>query len=371
MPSFAVRTLEDAGTETLQVSGRLTLGDAQALWNELQSGVARSNRGDEIKFDLSDLEHADGAAVAVIVGIQADLKSRGTESRIVGARPSVALLLDVYRPTSLVRGSVPGGERQRKSLLARIGRDALGLLRETQAWLTFVGATAAALVGSVRRPATGNWKVVPSLMERAGADAAPITLVMNFLIGFITAYEFGNALRRFGATVYVPDFVGLSITRELAPLMTAIVATGRTAAAFTAELGAMSVSDEIAAMRVLRIDPLRFLVVPRIIALALTLPLITVMADALGMLGGLLIAQLSFDMSAQYYFRETRNVVLLNDILFGVCKSVLFAVTMGTIACQQGLATSGGPNGVGRRTTASVVSILSAIMLIDALFAPR
>jgi phospholipid/cholesterol/gamma-HCH transport system permease protein len=121
----------------------------------------------------------------------------------------------------------------------------------------------------------------------------------------------------------------------------------------------------------LRIDPLRFLVVPRIIALALTLPLVTLMADAVGMLGGLLIASLFFDMSAQFYFRETRSVVLLSDIVFGVSKSVLFALTMGTIACQQGLATSGGPSGVGGRTTASVVSILFAIMLIDAVFSPR
>jgi phospholipid/cholesterol/gamma-HCH transport system permease protein len=369
MSSYSVDVRQDGAATTLTLRGRVTIADAQALWDDLHRGVGSLERGRAARIDLSSVEHADGAAVAVLVETQAELRGRGIPAELTGATGAVAELLRVYRGGAVHFS--PPRERSAKETLERIGHGTFDVLQEVQSWLTFLGMIFVALVGAVRRPRTANWKAVPALIERAGSGGAPIVLVINFLIGLITSYEFGVALKRFAATSYVPDFVGLSVTRELAPLMTAIVVAGRTGAAFTAELGSMKVSEEIDALRVLGIDPLRFLVVPRVAALALTLPLLTLMADGMGIIGGLFIATINFEMAGAVYWRETRNVVFASDILFGVGKSAVLALAIAMISCHQGLATSGGATGVGRRTTASVVSILFAIIIIDALFVRR
>jgi phospholipid/cholesterol/gamma-HCH transport system permease protein len=162
--------------------------------------------------------------------------------------------------------------------------------------------------------------------------------------------------------------VALSITRELGPLMTAIIVAGRSGAAFSAELGTMKVSEEIDALRTLGLDPYLFLVFPRVIALVLVVPLLTLLADIVGILGGLLVGLLSLDLTVHAYLLETQNRLALWDVGSGMLKSVVFALAVALIACQRGLATQGGAEGVGRATTSAVVTSLFALVVIDALF---
>ncbi|HZU85353.1 MAG TPA: ABC transporter permease [Polyangiaceae bacterium] len=372
MGSFSMSvdaSAEPAQGTVLRFHGPLTLADAQRLWDAMGRATATLGRGGVARLDVSDVSQADGAAVAVLLQARAELEARGVTTELVGAQGSLAALLRVYRgATSGLRASTP---RSPAAFIGRIGRAAWRALRELQLWLGFVGGLAVASVAAARRPGTVSWRDVPHLMERLGATALPIVLVVNFLIGIITAYQFGVALKQFGATIYVPDLVCLAVTRELAPLMTAIVIAGRSGSAVAAELGSMAVSDEIDALRALHLDPLRFLVVPRVVALVLTLPLLTVVGDALGMLGGLAVAIISLDMSALGYFTEARAEVSASDVSFGVGKSVVFAVIIALVACQQGLVASGGASGVGRRTTSAVVSILFSIIAVDAIFAPH
>jgi phospholipid/cholesterol/gamma-HCH transport system permease protein len=175
-------------------------------------------------------------------------------------------------------------------------------------------------------------------------------------------------LKQFGANVFVADLVGLSVTRELGPLMTAIIVCGRSGAAFAAEIGTMKVSEEIDALRTMGFGPVRYLVLPRALALMLVLPVLTLLADLVGIVGGLVVGIVSLDLTVAGYVSETLKAVSLWDVFSGVLKSFVFALAISLISCQQGFATTGGAEGVGRRTTSSVVSILFSLILIDSVF---
>jgi len=166
----------------------------------------------------------------------------------------------------------------------------------------------------------------------------------------------------------VADLVGLAVTRELGPLMTAIIVCGRSGAAFAAELGTMKVSEEVDALRTLGLVPLRYLVVPRVFGLMLVGPVLTLLGDAIGITGGIVIASIQLDVTPAAFIAELRQVMEPWDVLSGLLKSVVFSGTIAVIACEQGLATSGGAEGVGRQTTAAVVSILFSLILLDAVF---
>jgi phospholipid/cholesterol/gamma-HCH transport system permease protein len=175
-----------------------------------------------------------------------------------------------------------------------------------------------------------------------------------------------RSLAMFGAHIYVADLVGIGMTRQLGPLMTAIIVCGRSGAAFTAELGSMKAADEIDALRTLGLQPFDWLVLPRIVALVLVMPVLTVLADAVGMLGGMVVAIASLDIPPLTYFGETVFALVPWDVTSGLIMSVTFAVAIALIGCAQGMATSAGPLGVGRRTTSTVVLSLFTIVAIDA-----
>ena len=206
------------------------------------------------------------------------------------------------------------------------------------------------------------------LMERTGANALPIVALINFLVGLVMAFQSAGQLKRFGASMFLADLIGISMTRELGPLMTAIVVCGRSGAAFAAELGSMKVNEEIDALRTMGFGPTRFLVFPRVIALMLVMPMLVLVADLVGTAGGMLVASASLDITASAYLHEIQRSVKLWDVTSGLMKSVLFGLAIALVSCQQGLATSGGAEGVGRRTTSAVVTTLFALILIDAAY---
>ena len=204
-------------------------------------------------------------------------------------------------------------------------------------------------------------------MERAGADGVPIIALINFLVGLIIALQAADQLKRYGADVFLADLVGLTMTRELAALMTAIIVAGRSGAAYAAELGTMRVNEEIDALCSLGLDAQRFLVMPRVIALAAVAPLLTLLGMVLGCVGGLVVALTSLELTPAIYWGELQRAINLLDITEGLTKSVLFAITIVFISCQRGLATRGGAAGVGRSTTSAVVAILFSLIVLDAI----
>lgn len=352
----------DRTNSALRMADSLRLPVASQLWRELRAVVDAAQPGGRLDFDLSGVERLDGAVMALLWQLRSELQRRGIDCDFVGAAPRVRDIIDLYRDGE---GAAPPLRRRPRAMLAQIGDATVTYLRETQRMLGFIGEIAIAGWGLLRSPRTGNFRAVPGLVERAGADAVPIVMLINFLVGLVMAFQASTQLRNFGASVFVANLIGISMTRELGPLMTAIVLTGRSGAAFAAELGTMKVNEEIDALRTMGFGPLRYLVMPRIAALMLVMPVLSLLADVLGIIGGLVVAMSSLDLTPGVYAAQLRKAVQPSDVYSGLIKSVLFGFSIALIASQQGLCASGGAEGVGRRTTTAVVSALFSLILID------
>ena len=365
MPAHVDFALEREEGRELRLAGRLTLGSAGRLWDELRDVTTSATKGESLNFDMKGVSVVDGGALALLVYARSELQLRGVQCEFVNPSEQTHELVHLYRVDVDAR---PRRVRRPESALAQIGRGTLALVAETKAVMGFLGVSLLGALGLLREPKTANWKAVMPLMDRAGTDALPIVLLINFLVGFVMAFQGAAQLKQFGANVFVADLVGLSVVRELGPLMTAIIVCGRSGASFAAELGTMKVSEEIDALETLGFGPIAYLVLPRVLALMLVMPILTLFADAIGMLGGLVVGIVSLDLTISSYLVETKKAVAFWDVGSGLLKSLVFAMAIAVVSCQQGFATTGGAEGVGRRTTASVVSILFALILIDAAF---
>ncbi len=355
---------EDDGRR-LSLRGKLVFAEAGVIWSDVSNKISSLNTGDRIAFDMTHVDAIDGGTMALLVHLRSELAARGVRAEFKGAGDNVQALIHLYK------GDIRAKRRVRvkaESAFSQLGRSTLDFFKELKLVFGFLGDSVLAGVGLLEEPKTGNWKQVMPTMERAGADAVPIVVLINFLVGFVMGFQGATQLKQFGANIYVADLVGLSITRELGPLMTAIILCGRSGAAFAAELGSMNVSEEIDALRTMGFGPIRYLVLPRMLALMIVLPLLTLVGDLVGMLGGLVVGITSLGLTVGGYLSETQKAVTMWDVFSGLVKSVVFAMAIALISCQQGMATTGGAEGVGRRTTASVVSILFALIVIDAGF---
>jgi phospholipid/cholesterol/gamma-HCH transport system permease protein len=211
-------------------------------------------------------------------------------------------------------------------------------------------------------------KLFVEQMSRIGAGSAPIVLLVSFLVGLTTALQASYQLRQFGANIYVADLVGISMMRELGPLMAAIIVAGRSGAAITAEIGTMQVNEEIDALKLIGINPLQYLAVPRFYAVTLTQPMLGVMAAMIGIFGGFLIGLFSLDISGNAFLSELLSAIFMDDLIFNVYKSVVFGWIIVVVGVYYGLRVSGGAEGVGRATTHSVVTSIFLIIVADCVF---
>lgn len=348
----------------LALVGGYALADASALWSDLARATGRLRRGDRLQIDLTEVEHVDGAAMALLVHLRATLIRRGVGAELAGARPQVHVMVELYAGAD--EPAVRPRAARAESGLAAIGRRTLEVGGELRGALGFVGELVRASVGLVRRPSTGNWRALMPMMVRTGTEAVPIILLINFLVGFVLAYQASGQLAQFGANIYVANLVGVSMARAMGPLMTAVIVCGRSGAAFAAELGTMQVSEELDALRTLGLGPMRYLVVPRVLALVVVVPILTLLGMAAGIVGGMLVAASQLDVPMPAYVTQLQLALTPWDVWTGLLKSVAFALAIAIIACQQGFATTGGAQGVGRRTTSSVVIILFSLILLDA-----
>lgn len=350
---------------TVQMRGELDFSEASALWNELRPHVDAAKNGEAIDFQMSEVVRVDGGVMALLSHLRAELQQRGVRSEFVGADPAVQQIIHLYR------GDVKVGRaksRKARGTLDQLGGATWEIVHELQQVLAFIGQLVLSLGAVIRSPRTVNWHGLAPLIERTGADAVPIVVLINFLVGLVMAFQSAVQLKNFGANIFIADLIGIAVTRELGPLMTAIVVTGRSGAAFAAELGSMKVNEEIDALRTMGFGALRYLVLPRLLALMFVLPILALLADVVGILGGLVVAVTSLDLTTSVYFTELHKAVKPWDVYSGLIKSSLFGLAIGLISCQQGLATTGGAEGVGRRTTSAVVTTLFTLILIDAAY---
>ncbi len=213
-----------------------------------------------------------------------------------------------------------------------------------------------------------RWGSAVHQMALAGVNALPVVCLIAFFIGLIMAMQSGQEMKKFGAMRFVVDLVAVSITRELGPLMTAIIVIGRSGSAFAAELGTMKVSEEVDALVTMGLNPINFLLVPKFVAMMIMMPCLTTIADLLGILGGAAFAFSAMGMGLQTYLLATSEALVMRDIVSGLIKSIVFGMVIVQIGCYEGFTVAGGPEGVGRSTTASVVISIFSVIVVDVVF---
>jgi phospholipid/cholesterol/gamma-HCH transport system permease protein len=207
-----------------------------------------------------------------------------------------------------------------------------------------------------------------SEMVKTGYNSVPIVAIISLFVGVILALQAAYQLRRFGALIYVANLVGVSVTRELGPILTAIIVAGRSGSAFAAEIGSMKAAEEIDALVSMGINPVRYLVAPKLIAMMVMLPALTIFSDSIGLLGGFLLSVLALGIHPYNYFQQTINALLVKDILTGLTKAWAFSIVITIVGSYQGFKVGGGAEEVGRRTTASVVSSIFLVIVFDFFF---
>lgn len=252
--------------------------------------------------------------------------------------------------------------------MEQIGRATVTLWHDVVALIAFVGELCAALGRAARRPGLIRWKDVFLTAELAGVNALPIVALLGFLLGLIMAFQSAIPMREFGADIYVANLIGLSMLRELGPLLTAIILAGRSGSAFAAELGTMKVSEELDALVTMGLEPVDFLVVPRVIAAVVMTPLLAIWAGFLGLIGGAVVMR-SLGFPFVTYVIQVESAVTVSDMIGGLSKAFVFGIVVAAIGCLRGLQTRSGASAVGESTTRAVVSGLVLITIVDGVFA--
>ena len=282
-----------------------------------------------------------------------------------GFRPEHEALLQLVKSQSIDTGS-PG--LANFSFLARLGRLAWFHLEQFVGILAFLGESTVALVRSAARPSRIRWRAILYNLQLAGFNALPIVGLLAFLTGVVVAYQGAVQLVRYGANIFVADLVGFSMLREMAPLLTAIIVAGRSGSAYAAQIGTMKVTEEIDAMRTIGISPMEVLVLPKMLALMVALPLLTVFADILGVLGGMIMAQSQLGVSFTDFLDRFDDAIKMSSFLVGLGKAPVFAAIIALVGCFQGFRVSGSADSVGQQTTLSVVQAIFLVIVVDALF---
>ncbi len=352
------------GAAEIAIQGRVSVGNAQRLLDEIVAQLPAQPR--EVVLDLSGVDYFDSGGGAVLIRLRQQLKAAGGTLRIERSTPDIDGLLSLIDQDAIQEP--PAQAAAAPSALERMGEWGLQASAGMREFAVFVGEMILGLRDAALQPHRIRWRETWLYMQRAGRDALPIVCLISFLMGLITAFQAAQQLSQFGAEIYVANLVGLSITRELGPLMTAIIAAGRSGAAFAAEIGTMKVSEEVDALDAMGLDRTRFLVTPKVLALLLMLPCLTLFADVVGILGGLMVAVFNLDLPAVVYFRQMKLYMTMKDINTGLIKAVVFALLIAAIGCLRGFQAREGAESVGRITTSAIVSAIFAIIVADAIF---
>jgi phospholipid/cholesterol/gamma-HCH transport system permease protein len=304
--------------------------------------------------------------VTLFVELRRNQRETGGTFTLQGLREEFEQLLALVEPSE---DAEPGEAPIRsEGFVEGVGRSTLQLLSDMRALVVFVGELTLALLYAIRNPRKVRFKDVFAVAERAGIGAVPIIALIGFLLGLILAFQSAMPMRRFGAEIFVADLLGISMLRELGPLMAAILLTARSGSAFAAEIGTMKVNEEIDALATMGLEPVRFLIVPRVIAAVSVVPVLTMLMNVFGLIGGAIV-MLSLNFPLVTYVNRVTDAVSLTDFFGGLFKALVFGVIVAGVGCLRGLQTRTGAGAVGESTTSSVVSGIILIAVIDGIFA--
>jgi phospholipid/cholesterol/gamma-HCH transport system permease protein len=348
----------------LAVAGDWTLPQAAGLCERLQ----RLPEG-EAELDAGGLGRLDTSGALLLAG---ELKRRGIAIEQLGEQQlSAADLALLQLVAARSEGSAPLDEPYQglRELLARIGRAVLAQLAQGRQLLGFIGLTLATLGAIVLGRRKLRWTATVFHMEQTGLDAVPIVTLLSFMIGAVVAFLGATVLRDFGATVFTVELVSYSFLREFGVLLTAILLAGRSGSAFTAQIGSMKAREELDAIRTLGMDPVELLVIPRLLALLVMLPLLSFLAVLAGLVGGGLVGALALEITPAMFTSRLYEMTELRHFWVGMIKAPVFAFVIAVVGCLEGIKVQGSAESVGRHTTSSVVQSIFLVIVLDALFA--
>ena len=322
--------------------------------------------GSSLVCDAGDIATMDTGGAWILWRTLKHFEQKGCRVDLKGLSP------DLYALMQTAAKNWPGTEALRRPAHAgwfeRIGRFVAHYVPLAKSALAFLGENSVASISLMLRPAQIRWRVLIHNLQIDGFNALPITGLLTFLMGVVIAYQGSEQLKTFGANIFIVDLVGISLLREIAPLVTAILVAGRSGSAYTAQIGTMRVTEELDALRTLGISPVSLLVLPRVLALVISLPLLTVFADVVGVFGGMLIAWGQLSVTFTEFLHRFEYAIALRHYLIGIGKAPVFAVIIALVGCHQGFQVVGGVDNVGRQTTVSVVQAIFLVIVTDAFF---
>jgi phospholipid/cholesterol/gamma-HCH transport system permease protein len=356
-----------ADTVTVRLGGTWTLDHGRRLEAVSAEVLPALDGARRCLLDLSGVTRLDTLGAHVVERLLHQAGSDGVVTEIAGARPEHLALIDAVKHR---QAAVTPPPRSRIiDLLADIGATVVNAGRDLARGVTFIGEVVVAMGRAVARPARFRWASLIHQLELIAFRGAPIIILISFLVGCIVAQQGIFQLRRFGATAFVVDLVGIITLRELALLLTAIMIAGRSGSAFTAEIGSMKMREEVDALRVMGLNPIDVLVVPRMLALIIAMPILTFLAAMAGLFGAGIVAWVYGGIAPETFLNRLQNVVNVRHFSVGLIKAPFMAVVIGAIACIEGLNVKGSAESLGRQVTASVVKAIFMVIVVDGLFA--
>jgi phospholipid/cholesterol/gamma-HCH transport system permease protein len=353
------------GRARVVLKGRLSARTVVECWDTLEQKL-RVAGIKTLEVDVSGVDFCGGAGFALLRYLNMGRMTPGATVSVVGLASDFQTLFEGFTVADYDTFH-PLPQKHSHPLIEDAGRATGQLMGDVRDQVSFLGGVAANLPPALINPKRMRWPEVRHVFELAGANAVPIVSLVSLLLGFIIAFESAQRLADFGAQIYVANTITVVMVREMGPLMTAILLAGRSASAFAAEIGTMKVNEELNALETLGLSPIRFLVVPRIVAGILVAPLLTCYSILMGVVGGGLV-MLGLGFSLMLILHQMASSVRLNDLAVGISKGVVFGIIVAGVGCWRGLQTEQGPSAVGLSTTRAVVTSLLLIIVADACF---
>ena len=359
------RPTED--TLLVRLAGDWTIKEELPAVEEVQKQADSGSPLQRIAFDTQDLGRWDSGLITFLIKVFDQFSRRQIDANREGLPEGVRRLLDLAAAVPEKKDARK--EAVREPFLVQVGRASMDIARQTGALVTFLGESTIAFgklfVGKAKFRRSDLWLTI----QQCGVDALPIVTLISFLVGLILAFVGAVQLAMFGAQIFIANLVGIAMAREMAAIMTGIIMAGRTGAAFAAQIGTMQVNEEVDALITMGVSPMEFLVLPRMLALIVMMPLLCLYANVVGILGGFVVGTGMFDISFTQYMEQTRLALNLTHFGIGIFKSVIFGVLVAIAGCLQGMECGRSASAVGDAATSAVVTSIVLIVVTDGFFA--
>ena len=329
---------------------------------DIEKELQKVSYGKKILWDLSGIEKFDSAGILLFIEYFEKFKQKSVIELSGYSHDQKEMYLLLYKSQK----DVPLPKED--NFLIKIGKDTVEIFTDIKDFISFLGQLFVTLFHALLNPKNMRFKEMVYHIHQSGFNALIIIGLTSFLVGMVIAYQGSVQLAKFGADIFIVDTVGISIVRELGPMITAIVIAGRSGSAYTAEIGAMKITEEISAMRTMGFDPFNFLVIPRIFALMISLPLLIFFSDIVGIWGGMVASGLQLHISMEQFVNRLYEVLEVKHYILGMVKGPVFAFVIASIGCFRGFQVSDNTESIGLHTTASVVNSIFLVIAFDALF---